>query len=78
MMTVSANVEITGPGLVVNHPVAVIYKALTDAGYKVNIQEFAGQHQYCPAEEWPAWELDKHTIDGQEIILNVNPLPWGG
>ena len=46
-------VKIIGPGLVVNKSAALIFKALTEAGYKVNLEEFAGQHLDVPKEEWP-------------------------
>jgi hypothetical protein len=72
-------VKIVGPGLVVNKPAAIIYKALTEAGYKVNLEEFDGQHQYVPKEEWPDKELiDTERQKGMEIKMDVDALPWGG
>lgn len=73
------SIKISGPGLVVNRPAAVIYKALTEAGYKVDLEEFDGQHQYVSKEEWPDKEVnDNNRQRGMEITVNVNPLPWGG
>jgi hypothetical protein len=72
-------IKIVGPGLIVNKPTAFIYKVLTEAGYKVDLEEFAGQHQYAPKDQWPTNELiDTVPYKGLEIKIDVNPLPWGG
>ena len=72
-------VKIIGPGLVVNKPAALIFKTLTEAGYKVNLEEFSGQHQYVSKEEWPDKELiNTEKQKGMTIRVDVDPLPWGG
>ena len=72
-------VKIVGPGLIVNKPAAIIYKALIEAGYKIDLEEFAGQYQYIPKEDWPDKELiDTESEKGCEIKMDVKPLPWGG
>lgn len=71
-------IKITGPGLVVNTPTAVIFKALTDAGYEVDLETFDGQHQYVKPEEWPDKQLSDSRQTGMEVKIRVDPQPWGG
>lgn len=74
-------IKITGPGLVVNTPVAVIVNALQNAGYNVNLPEFAGQFQYVSKDGYPSNELnelDSDILQGSKININVQPMPWGG
>lgn len=72
-------IKISGPGLVVNKPVAVIFQALEAAGYLVELKEYDGQYQYVSKEDWPAKELENtERQKGMEIKLDVNALPWGG
>lgn len=83
-MTININVDVRGPGLVVNCPVAILYKALSDAGYTVNMEEFSGQHQYIPKCDWPDKQIeslsrsDKSKLKDLTIKINVTPMPWGG
>lgn len=81
MMTI----KLTGPGLVVNTPTAIIYKALKEAGFIIHLDEFDGQYQYSIKEDWPdnqleAFELVKLTYPNHihEIRLEVDAQPWGG
>lgn len=68
---INIDVKITGPGLVVNKPVAIITKALIDAGYGVDINKFDGQND--DMEGIVAKSQSKKTIK-----IEVDPLPWGG
>lgn len=75
-------IKIIGPGLVVNLPAAIIYDALTRAGYKVEIEEFDGQFRDETDQDrhrWPYSELvdlNRRAI-GSTIKLDVDPQPWG-
>lgn len=75
-------IEIVGPGLVVNGPAALIYKAFRDAGYEVPKPEFDGQHQYMERATWPENELADMANSGRQsgmiVLLRVVPQPWGG
>jgi hypothetical protein len=85
-------IKISGPGLVVNGPAAVIFKALTDAGFEVELPEFLGQHQFMPKEGWPdnevthlARPVPPITLGDGRVLsckrtakIEVDPQPWGG
>lgn len=72
-------ITVTGLGLVINKPTAVLFKALTDAGYNVVLEDFDGLHQYVPKENWPDQELvDMDVQQGMQIKICGKPQPWGG
>lgn len=72
-------VQIFGPGLLVNTPAAIIYKAMLDAGYDVSLEEFIGQFEYASKEGWPENELENiERQQGVSVKLQVRPQPWGG
>lgn len=75
-MYFDAKISVVGPGLAVNGPVAVIYEALVNAGYKVDLSEFPGQFQYDSKEGWPN-TANKTPITGK-IEMRVEAMPWGG
>jgi hypothetical protein len=69
--------------LVVNGPAAVVFRALADAGFRVEAPEFEGQHQYFPKEGWPDNQLAymaqyRRDLDPLEVLVEVDPQPWGG
>lgn len=76
-------IKITGPGLVVNAPAAIIQEALENYGYTVKLSDFDGKDQGEPAETWPTQTLvmahlhanDRHNVEAR---IEVKPLPWGG
>lgn len=76
-------IVITGPGLVVNSYVALVHKALLDAGVVLDAPEFAGQFQLnSDKDSYPhnvaAIVSERRIVEGCRASLEVNPLPWGG
>lgn len=79
---INIDITISGPGLIVNLPTALIYKALQRANYHVELPDFDGQNKLESVDSWVD-ELTLHNITnnhdkGAKINLIVKPLPWGG
>lgn len=75
------SIKITGPGLVVNTPTAIIYKALKEAGYNITIPEFDGQFQYIDKDDYPDNQISCLSPKNNRNIgltIEVDPQPWGG
>lgn len=67
-------IEIVGPGGVINHPVAIAFKALKDAGYDVHMEPFDGmpeEHDWMDKEQLPLTGVGPIGVD-----INVVALPW--
>lgn len=76
----AATIKIIGPGLVVNTPAAIVFKALTEAGYSVQMEEFDGQFDgERDKDNWPESELCNLQERNKDwsIKIDVSPLPWG-
>lgn len=76
----AATIKISGPGLVVNGPAAIIYKALAEAGYDVQMEEFDGQFDgERDKDTWlesELFDLKSRTKDWF-VKIDVHPQPWG-
>ncbi len=70
-------IRIIGPGLVVNGPALIVLKALKDAGYKIDCEDWDGLKQ------WTGTDAQNLTFaasvaSGMSINVSVEPYPWGG
>lgn len=78
---INFQLKLIGPGLCVNGPAAIIYHALKEAGYEVDLEEFPGQFQYTKPEEWPQRELDDipriKALGAGHVLFDVDACPWG-
>lgn len=70
---INLEVEITGPGLVINYPSELIIKALTDAGFNVNI---VNKHRVDDPEK--LLDTNKDTNKDLTVTVISNHQPWGG
>lgn len=74
------DVDIIGPGLVVNGPALLILRGLRDLGYKVECQEWLGFDQWKDGSK-SNQELEdfaKKRATDITVRVNVKPMPWGG
>lgn len=66
---IDIDVQITGPGLVVNGASFVIIDALKEAGFNVACKDWRGMDRHVK---------DERLGDGFSVTIKVNPMPWGG
>lgn len=63
----NCTIKIAGPGLIVNTPAEIVIRALIEAGFNVEFNEWDGQERGY-----------NKSVSDQNITVEVKALPWGG